>query len=219
MAVCTEAQKFVVAVVQRILANILLVKVLTVIVFAESGGGVAVGLHDLGDVENVLRMTTLKRRLRIPPHLVHPCVPSSTRRTAHGSRNISLGKKDTASRDAIHVRRVNIRRVMLIRAEVCVALIVGDDDETINELISMVRKSVPKYIDGINSYKVGGVNSELDRQEFITKVHNLKSNFRNVGAKNFSQTLQIAEDSLRQENDEAIVWEAMVLIEKKPPFI
>ena len=92
--------------------------------------------------------------------------------------------------------------------------IVGDDDATITELISMVRKSIPKYIDGINRYKFEGINSENEREEFITKVHNLKSNFRNVGAKNFAETLQIAEDCLHQENDEGIVWEAIMLIEK-----
>jgi signal transduction histidine kinase/response regulator of citrate/malate metabolism len=91
--------------------------------------------------------------------------------------------------------------------------IVGNDDETVKELVTMVRESVPKYIEVINNYKIIGVNTELERKDFITQVHNLKSNFRNVGADNFSMILQVAEDCLREEKNEAIVWEAIALVE------
>lgn len=91
--------------------------------------------------------------------------------------------------------------------------IVGDE-ATANQLVEMVRESVPKYIGGINAYRSITISTKEEKQDFISKVHNLKSNFRNIGAKNFSQILQVAEDCLRQDRDEEVVWEAISLVEK-----
>jgi signal transduction histidine kinase/CheY-like chemotaxis protein len=96
--------------------------------------------------------------------------------------------------------------------------LVGEDVEIVNELIAMVRLSVPRAITAINLYKGKEVYSDDDIQDLITNVHNLKSNFRNVGAKQFADVLQIAEDALHNRVDKAIVWEAVELIEENLGF-
>ena len=95
-----------------------------------------------------------------------------------------------------------------------VKTIIGNDDDIVDELISMVKKSVPKYIQGINKYRNNEDFSDNDYNDVITKVHNLKSNFKNVGAIGFFDILQQVETSLRETKDLDILWEGMSLIEQ-----
>lgn len=80
-----------------------------------------------------------------------------------------------------------------------------------NQLIALVIDAIPKQLHEINSLKN---DEEANKKRLITLVHNLKSNFRNIGAKNFSLALQIGEDSLRNGEDFITLWQAMRLVEQ-----
>ena len=87
---CRKTEKLVIAVVQRVFVSLVVVKAQAVIVLTETRCGIAVSLHDFGDVLFCFRMSAKKGRLRVPAHLVPPRIPSSTRRAAYGSCHIGL---------------------------------------------------------------------------------------------------------------------------------
>ena len=91
--------------------------------------------------------------------------------------------------------------------------LLGEDRQAAIELLEMVLKSVPQSIAKIRSFEEVDLSVGENQQGLITAVHNLKSNLRNIGAKNFALALQIAEENIRKDIFDETLWEAIAVVE------
>ena len=86
------------------------------------------------------------------------------------------------------------------------------DKKSIDQLLDMVTSSIPTQIQAIKKLTKNDIDIE-ETTEIATLIHNLKSNFRNIGAKDFSLALQIAEESWRKNKDLDTVRQALKMVE------
>ena len=115
--------------VERILVYVVLVDTaITVVVLPDLGGGVAICLQHGGERRRALRKSAVEAALRIPAGLMLTCVPAGAGRAADASRRISVGEKNPAFSQTIHIRRVDVRGRVFVGAQICVALIIDNDD-------------------------------------------------------------------------------------------
>lgn len=91
--------------------------------------------------------------------------------------------------------------------------LLGQDREAALNLLEMVLKSVPESIERIRCFEHVDLHIDGNQQHLITAVHNLKSNLRNIGAKNFALALQIAEENIRKDVFDETLWEAIAVVE------
>ena len=86
------------------------------------------------------------------------------------------------------------------------------DKTSIDQLLDMVTSSIPTQLKEIKDLTAKNNNIQ-DPADLATLIHNLKSNFRNIGAKDFSLALQIAEESWQKNKDIDTVRQAIKMVE------